>query len=392
MKILFVVPRYSLTNKKDHGYLFPIGLGYISSSIKKAGHEVECLNLNHFDGTTEEIITNALDAKKYDCVCSGHTGIGYAIIEKIIKASHNHSTSPKVIIGGALITSEPELMLESLKPDFIVIGEGEKTIVELLDSIGNNGDLKKVNGIGYIDNGKPVFTPPREPIPDLDSLPIPDFDGFGFEEKLENTCSSEVLSSALDYPRPYPILGSRSCPFQCTFCYHSVGSKYRTRSIDNIIKEIESAIKKYKINCVILYDDLLSVDKVRVMEFCKRMKKIKNNLPDDFKWSCQLWVTTVGAELLGVLKESGCVLVGMGFESYSPVVLKSMKKYITPEQIDNAINACYNAGMPITGGFIFGDVAETKETAKETLDYWRNHGDGQLQLGFIQPYPGSAGG
>ena len=125
------------------------------------------------------------------------------------------------------------------------------------------------------------------------------------------------------------------------------------------------------------------------MEFCKRMKKIKNNLPDDFKWSCQLWVTTVGAELLGVLKESGCVLVGMGFESYSPVVLKSMKKYITPEQIDNAINACYNAGMPITGGFIFGDVAETKETAKETLDYWRNHGDGQLQLGFIQPYPGS---
>ena len=390
MKILFIIPRYNLTNEKNYNYVFPLGLGYISSVIKEAGYEIDCLNLNHFEGTIEGIIEKKMNKKKYDIVCSGHTGIGYSIIEKIVRAVHDHPSSPKIIIGGALITSEPELMLKSLNPDFIVISEGEKTIVELLKCLEKNEDLEKVNGIGYRNNdGKTIFTKPREPIENLDSLPIPDFEGFGYNEKLEHTYSSEVLANALDYPRPYYILGSRSCPFQCTFCYHSIGSKYRVRSIENIICEIDLAIKKYRINCLILYDDLFSTNKERVYEFCKRIKEITNKLPE-FKWSCSLWVTTVNTELLKTLKDAGCVIVGMGFESYSSKVLRSMNKPITPQQIDNAVRACNKASMPITGGFIFGDVAETKETAKETLDYWKNNGDGQLQLGFIQPYPGSA--
>ncbi len=388
MKILLIIPRYNLTDKVDFQYVFPLGLGYISSALKKAGYDVDCLNLNHLGGKIEDLTKKSLDKTKYDIVCTGHIGIGYSIIEKITNASRSHGSKPKIILGGTLITSEPELMLDSLKPDFIVIGEGEITIVELLKCIKNKSDFKKVDGIAYIDkDGKAIFTKPRELIKDLDSLPSPDFEGFEFEKYL-NEGSVDPLYSIMDFPRTYPILGSRGCPFQCTFCYHSIGERYRTRSVDNIIKEISYAIKKYKINSLFIFDDLFAANKLRLADFCTKLKELTKDIPD-FKWSCSLWVSTIDREVLTMVKESGCSLVGLGFESYNKKVLQSMKKQITTEQIDNAIKLCFELQMPITGNFIFGDVAETVETAKETIDFWKENCKGQIQLGFIQPYPGS---
>ncbi len=408
MKILLVIPRYNLSNKTNYQYNFPLGLGYISAVLKKAKYDVDCLNLNHLNGKTEELVFRQLNKKKYDIVCSGHTGIGYVVIEKILKAAKNHPSKPKTIVGGALITSEPELMLKSLHPDFVVVGEGETTIIELLKCLEKKRNLSKINGIGYIKNKKPFFTKPknkkpfftkpRELIMDLDSLPLPDFEGFGYEEKLKNQSNSYFLYGEFDYPRSYPILASRGCAFQCTFCYHSIGRKYRERQIDSVIKELEIAIKKYKINAIEIYDDLFSVNKERVYEFCKKIKKLIKNTPWKIKWTCQLVVAGVDKKLLKTLKDAGCTVVGFGFESYSEKVLKSMKKPITPQQIDNVIKLSREVGIGIQGNFIFGDVAETKETAYKTLNYWKKITkgigyiplDSSIRIGFIQPYPGSA--
>ncbi len=386
MKILLVIPRYNLTNKIDNEYTFPLGLGYISAVIKQAGYELDCLNLNHFNGLTEDLITRRLDTKRYDIVATGHIGIGYAIIEKILNTVKNHESKPKTILGGALITNEPKLIFESLKPDFAVLGEGEITIVELLDSLEKNKDLKKVNGIIYRNkNNETIFTKPRELIEDLDSIPAPDFESLGFEKKLENMGANEIF----DNPKIYPVLCSRGCPFQCTFCHHCLGIKYRTRSIDNVMEELREAVKKYKINLIMLYDDLFSINKDRLYNFCKEIKKLLKEISWDCKWFCQLSVHNVDREMLRILKDSGCYAISYGFESYSPEVLKSMKKPITPKQIDNAIKLTKEYGLGINGGFIFGDVAETKETAKETLDYWKKNCKGLIGLTFIQPYPGS---
>lgn len=389
MKILLVIPRYSLTNKSSYQYIFPLGLAYISAILKKHSYDVDCLNLNHLNGKTEILITNQLNKKKYDIVCSGHIGIGYSIIEKIVKTTRQHQSNPKIILGGTLITSEPKLMLKALRPDFVVIGEGEITIIELLKCLEKKGNLKKINGIGYIKDTKPFFTKPRELIKDIDSLPLPDFEGFGFEEKLKHQ-TNEALFGEFDYPRPYPILASRGCPFQCTFCYHSLGPKYRERSIDNVIEEFKIAIKKYKINAIHIYDDLFSINKKRLYKFCKEIKKLIKNTPWEIKWSCQLSVRGIDKKLLKTLKDSGCNVASFGFESYSEKVLKSMKKPITPQQIDNAIKLSREVGIGIQGNFIFGDIAETKETAYKTLNYWKKITKGQIRIGFIQPYPGSA--
>ncbi len=393
MKILLVIPRYNLTNKVSYRYNFPLGLAYISAILKKHNYDVDCLNLNHLNGKIEILITKQLDKKKYDLVCSGHFGggVGYIIMEKIVKTARKHQSNPKTILGGTLITSEPKLMLKYLKPDFIVIGEGERTIIELIKEIQKNEpNFSKINGIGYKNKyGRLTLTKSRKVVKNINFLPLPDFEGLGFNKLVENT-SGRDMHGFVSHPRVYPILASRGCPFQCTFCYHSIGPKYRERLIDNVVEELKIAIPKYKINSVIIYDDLFSINKKRLYEFCKKIKELFKKIPWECKWICQLSVLNISKKILKTLKNSGCCMISFGFESYSSKILKSMRKPITPKQIDNAIKLSREVGMAFQGNFIFGDIAETKETAFETLNYWKKNTRGEILLNFIQPYPKSA--
>jgi radical SAM superfamily enzyme YgiQ (UPF0313 family) len=310
-------------------------------------------------------------------------------MEKITITSKNHPSKPKTILGGAIITSEPKLMFESLKPDFAIIGEGEITIVELLNAVKNNKPLEKVNGIIYQKNNQTIINHPRDSIKNIDQLQFPDFGGMEFEKQLDNMSANNSPYGLLDYPRVYPIMCSRGCPFQCTFCYHCLGIKYRERSIENVMKELKTNLNKYKINIIAIYDDLFSINKERLYKFCDEIKKLINELDWECKWTCQLSVRNVDDEMLIKLKDAGCYAVSFGFESYSKKVLSSMKKPITPELINNSVQLTKKHKMVVQGNFIFGDRAETKETAKETLDYWKKNCSEQVYLGFIQPYPGS---
>jgi len=393
-KVLILMPRFQITTKITYNYMIPLGLLYISSTIKREGYAVNSININHMEGTISEIMKKELDKEKYDVVCTGLVGgPNYPIVEKIVNSAKEHASRPKIIIGGALITSEPELMFSSLGIDFGVLGEGEITIIELLESIRRGvKEPKKIRGIMYKENsGKIIITDKRESIGDLTSIPYPDFEGFEFSKYLKHMSSNQqVYNQSYDYPLPYPLLSSRSCPFQCTFCYHSIGYAYRERPISDVINEIKKAIKDYKTNILAIYDDMFSYKKERLYEFCNEINKINKEIPWKLKWSCQLSVANLDRNLLKTMKEAGCELISYGFESYSQKVLDSMRKPITPEKIDFAIKTTLAEKIGILGNFIFGDVAETKETVKQTLDYWKKNCHGQLALGFIQPLPGSA--
>ncbi|MDD5012057.1 MAG: radical SAM protein [Candidatus Nanoarchaeia archaeon] len=388
-QILLVVPRYNYTTRANFSYNFPLGLAYISAVLKKAGYNLDIINLNHHEGTIEQLIQNALEKKQYDFVCTGNNTLGFSVIEKIINIVKNHNSKPKLILGGPIVTSEPELMIKLLKPDIGVIGEGEATILDLLKCFETNGDLNKIKGIVYLDKeGNAIITEKREFIEDIDSIPYPDFGGLEFEKFVGNNfCNSNYIYNCLDYPRTYPLLASRGCPFSCSFCWHS--EKNRKRSIKNIMKELEFAIEHYKINNILIYDDCFSATKDRVYEFCKELKKLSKKFNQEIKWTCQLMVFSVDYDLLRTMKDAGVETISYGFESFSPAVLRSMRKPITPEQIDKTFHDTLKAGIGVQANFIFGDVAETNETAKETLSWWEKNAPGQVGLGFIKPYPGS---
>ncbi len=383
MQSLIIVPKYNpRIYGKDYTYLFPISFGYIIAAIKKAGHPIDCLNLNHCIGIKKPI-SETLNKKKYDNVLLGSDTSGYHTLNLIIKNVRKHSSNPKIVLGGPILTSEPVLMFNHLDIDFGVIGEGEETIVEFLDG-------KKINtikGLAYRKEGKSFFNEPREVVGDLGKLPFPDYDSMGFQEFLENMkASHSFFYTVIDYPKCYYVMGSRSCPYQCTFCWNH--GRYRERPIKEIIGEMEMAVEKYKINLFYLIDECVAINKSRLIELCGKIQELRKKISWEIKWICTLRVDVVTTEILKLLKQSGCCMVSYGFESYSPKVLKSMKKGITPEQIRFAIKETLKNKMGLQGSFIFGDIAETAETAETTLDFWAKCG-AQFNIGFIRPYPNS---
>lgn len=382
------------TEKGDFNYNIPIGLAYISAFLKQNGHDVQYLNLNHCDGIVEVLIKDKMSKESYDFVITGGISPFCADIKNCVDSVRRCSSRTRIILGGGLISSQPEIMFNLLQPDYGVIGEGELTITELFECLENKGDINSVNGLIFRNTeGQIILTKPRDPINNLDLLPWPDYEGLGFDEYLDHMLPSDVYTySIFDKPRVYPIIASRSCPFSCTFCFHPLGKKYRKRSIDNIMAELEYAIKKYNINIIVFFDELFANDRSRMYDFCRRITEFLKTIPWEVKWYCAMRVDILDEEMITIMKNSGCFSLSLGLESYSAPVLKSMNKKITPKQIDDALRLCHHHKMGFTGNFIFGDTAETTETYHETMKYWKENNaiiGNQVVLGLITLYQGS---
>ncbi|MEI6564870.1 MAG: radical SAM protein [bacterium] len=372
MRILVVAPE---------GLIFPIGIGYIIAVWKRAGHHVDAINLSFSSGWE-------IRKGDYDFVATGGLACHLTALRAILCKAQ--AAGVPTILGGGIVTSEPELMATALRPNYCVLGEGEDTAVELLAALEAGRDPEQVSGVGFFRDGVFITSPHRKPILDLDRLPTPDMDALGFPQLLDQMRPSDMYSLDLfDHPRSYPLLGSRSCPYSCTFCYHPLGQKYRQRSLDSIMAELADAIPRYRINVVEILDELFAVNSDRLIEWCRRLRELTQTVPWQVRWSCQLRVDRLSDALLATLKESGCFCVSFGFESYSDTVLRSMEKHITPEQIHKAVHMTLSRRISLQGNFIFGDKAETRETAEETLSFWREHSESGIMLGFIHPYPNS---
>jgi anaerobic magnesium-protoporphyrin IX monomethyl ester cyclase len=402
LKVCIILHRFNKSSfvydenstEKKYDYMMPVGLSYITSYLKKNNFDVDFINLNHREGLIKDIIAKEFKNNKYDFVFIGSVSVYYPNIRDCIKYIRDISPNTKIVAGGGLVSSQPEIIFDLIKPDFIIIGEGEQTSVELLNCAIGDNDFSHVNGLGYKNNdGNLIVNDPRHPIMDLDSLPFPDHDNDGFNEYLDHLLPSDYVAfDRFDNPRYYPILMSRSCPYNCTFCYHPIGQKYRQRSIDNIMSEIIYVTKKYKINIFIGYDELFSNDEKRIIEFCKKFNDFRKTISWDIQWNFSLRVDNVNDKIVKIMKEAGCFMISLGLESYDHNILKSMKKHITPQQIDNAVRIITDNDVAIQGTFIFGDPAETMNSVKNTLNYYKHNRNilrSGVQLGFIMLFQGS---
>ena len=382
MNFLFITPKY--VNRGQY-YNFYFGLAYVSSYMKHKGYNVFCLNTNHYDAPLEQQLSKYIDNNQIDVICTGGMSTHFNEINKVLDAAKKINPEIITVVGGAIITSDPKLALENMQIDFGIIGEGEETMAYLADAICNERDLNQVKSIAYFDTkNELIITEHRPPISDLDALPIPDYEGFEYGIFLNLLTPSDIILFSLrDEVRPAFISASRSCPFSCTFCYHPLGKKYRQRSLDNVFREIDYLIEKYDINILLLMDELFSIDKERMCEFAERIKGY------DLIWMPQLRVTDVNETVLKILKESGVFGISYGIESMNDMILKSMKKKTTKVQIENALKLTYDAKIAIQGNIILGDPAETEETVKESIDWWKNHPQYGISMFMISTIPNS---
>lgn len=372
MNYLFVMPKGAA--KSSGGYnVFPVGIAYVSAYFRKhSDNDVTTANLEFHGDSTHDALSNLIKKNNIDVICTSGLSRDYPKVKEVIDTAREINPSIITVVGGGIISSDPEPAMLALGADFGVIGEGEITLCELADALNNNRSCDGIPGLIFKKSDRYLVTPARAEIDDIDSIPLPDYDGFSFSEYM----------ASINHEAAY-VVASRSCPFSCTFCFHPSGKKYRQRSLENLFEEIDYLLTNYKVGHLVVSDELFAHDKSRVHDFCDLIAKY------NVRWTIQLRVCDVNPDLLGKMKQSGCYSVSYGLESADDSVLKSMKKHITAEQINSALQMTYDADLDIQGGFIFGDAAETTDTAARTLEWNAAHSHYALELNMIHIFPGT---
>lgn len=382
MKVLYIIPRYKTYGMEGH-YVMPMGILYVSAYVKHSRvADVYTLNLNHVMGEEYDIIESEIRNHNIDFVGIGGLSGEYKDLAHIVAYVRKISVNIIIQVGGGIMTADPEVtMLAMPEVNVGIIGEGELTSVELIEALRDGKDLSTVDGLIYRTTNGLRTTKPRKEIEDLDSLPFPDYEGFCYGEYLRN--NPDISDEGKRYSQ-VSVIGGRSCKYNCTFCFHPSGSKYRQRSIDSIFSEIDWLVSHYNITYLALREELFATDNERVRDFCNRMEKY------DFDWSIQLRIDNVNQELVNMLKNTRCRYIFIGVESAVNSILKSMHKGITVEHIEKALEMLHEAGLNSRSGVIMGDTMETEDTANQTIEWFMKHKDKyRMFLDMIIAFPGS---
>lgn len=386
MKIMLVVPRY--VERVNSYYQFPLGLGYIASAVKYAGHSVVCLNLNEIEEERiDSSLANILGVERPEILATGGLSGWASQVAHIFRLAKELAPNIKTVVGGGMLGGEPEPVMRSTCADFGVIGEGEATIVELLNSLENGAGPAGIEGLIYrcVDSDRLIRTKPRAALADLNFLPWPDYELLGYPSTLrQQTPTDSYAFFRHSKPRAIDMVTSRSCPFSCTFCFHPAGKVYRERDLDAFMMELTEYKCRYDINTVMVVDELFSLRRDRLLDFCKKIR------PLDVSWVVQLHVHSVDSETLGEMRSSGCVAISYGIESMDQTILSSMKKKSKVERIHTALQLTAQSGIAIQGNLIFGDAAETVETANNSLKWWLvNRRWSGVYVNMLEVWPGS---
>lgn len=376
-KVLLIAPSYIT---EPNTMYFPIGISYLCSYLEKKGVVVDGFNMNNFglekglDKLKEKISNN-----NYDVIGIGGLTIAFEQIDILVKELRK-LTNAQIVLGGGITACESDIVIKEIKPNYMVISEAELIFEELLLHISaqgvwkldKNGDIVYKNSESYS-------------VEKLDDLPFPNYEMMGIDKYIELQTGQEWRHHKTDpfIGKSIPISASRSCPFKCTFCYHAGMGKYRKHSVEYAIKFIKTLKEKYSVSHYSIYDELFSLNKKRVLEFCEGIKNL------NITFECQLRVDQIDLEMLLLMKEAGCTEISYGIESGSDKIIDSMQKKITTKQIENALNLTRKARIGIQGNFLYGDPLETEETIEESLNFQEKNKLYFNDWSMVIPYPGT---
>jgi anaerobic magnesium-protoporphyrin IX monomethyl ester cyclase len=362
----------------------PIGLAYVAALLEQL-HNVSIIdapteglrNLEQVDGATYRVglsnkeIANRIKQWSPDVVGINIPFAGWCKtafeVASIVKGIDKDIVT---ILDGQHPSARPAECLMQANTDFVVIGEPEKTIFELTGLLeqGNVEALKKVRGIAFIKNEKTFITPPRPPIQDIDSLPFPARHLLPMEAYFAAVKKNPLRG---EIHKPWTtMLTSRGCPYHCVFCsVHTVmGRKWRGRSPENVVDEIEQLVHTYRIKQIDFGDDNMTLDKRRIETICNLI--VKKGL--DIEWFTPNGVRadTLDENLLRKMKTSGCKKIRVAPESgVQRVVNKIIKKNLNLKEVERAVVFSKKVGIKVGCFFVIGLIGETKEEIEETINY-----------------------
>lgn len=369
-----------LLNPPNTGYYYrlgafypPLGVAYLSSMLKRAGHQTRIVDMN-----AEKFDLRKENYEDYDLVGISVDTVRSNIAYKIANCIKKRSKNTIVVFGGPHASAEVKEILRNKIADYVVIGEGEESFLNLVENINNKEMYPEIPGVAYLkDDELKVF--PGKFINDLDTIPFPDREGL----PLKN------YKTKFDGKPATSLITSRGCPFNCEFCSASqfMGIKWRKRSVENVIEEIKLLVKKFNYKSLIFFDDNFTMDPNRVIKISEEI--LRNDLKISW-WAFSRADEIIGHEdMIDVMAKSGCKMLFVGFESADDAILKEYNKKLTSSIAMSVSKILKKYKIDLFASFIFGALGETVESINKTLKLAKKLGASIVQFSILTPYPGT---
>ena len=358
----------------------PLGLAYVAATLEKEGYGVKIIDASA-KGYNQEDIFRRIREDKYDIIGITMLTPMFKCSIETAKTARQAASGAKIVAGGIHPTVLP---LETLKGnpeiDFVIIGEGEITMIELVKVLENNSDINKINGVGFRTNGNIVINNARPLIKDIDNVPLPS------RHLLPMECYKMTVSRSRNR-RCYTIIVARGCPYRCTYCSHPFGRTFRHHSAERILQEIELLINIYEAGEINFEADTLTINREFLKSLCQGI--IQSGFNKRIRWTCQARVDTVDKETLKLMYEAGCWEISYGVESGSQRLLDVIKKDFTLEQVEQAFQLTKDRGISIRAFFMLGLPTETRRESLETINFAKKLDAAWTQFTITTPYPGT---
>lgn len=383
--LLIVPPGGYYADRWQKGTLMPpLGIGYIAAAAERAGFSVKILDAHLHRLSLQQL---ARELRAANPLAVGVTFTTETRFEgfAVLKLARQVLPDALVIAGGPHVSLAAEDTIVNIRAlDAVVRGEGELTIVELLQAVREGEPLWRVKGLSLLRDQKPVHTEDQRPIQDLDGTPFP----------ARHLYDLAAYNFVLDVPglglkKFSNLMTSRGCPFDCNFCSSTImwGSRCRLRSAESVIAEIEELVERYEAQALWIFDDTFNTNPHRVERICEGILTRGWKLP----WFCEVRVDTMSKQLLQKMKRAGCYCIGFGVESGSQRILDEViKKNLNLEKVHELMAWCEELGVLPNPFFIFSHPTETIEDARLTMDLIKRYKDrSRASMALLHIYPGT---
>jgi len=369
MNVLLICPKPEISTRTDSA---PLGILSIATYLKEKGHTVKFIDRETDKYDVEKIVREFKP---------GIVGIAVMSTKAIPDALHictmvkGHGIP--VVWGGTFTSLIPELVLKSGKVDYVVMGEGEITMLELINAITANTPFRDIDGLAFVENGEIVINKDRS-FTDLAEFPVIDWSLVD---------PAKYFRAYFGCEKMIYLYGSKGCPGQCTFCmnkkYHRC--TYRRRPMEYVLREIDYLVKNCGLDGVYFSDENCCGTKTEMLDFCCKIKD--SGL--DFVWGCQTRINGFSEEDFKVMYDAGCRWIYFGIESGSKERLAKIKKGIAYDKILETVTNCYNAGIVAISGFIIGFPDENEQELRQTIELAKKMPFTMWAFHHFIPVPGS---
>lgn len=381
MSILLTHAYYLFEDDKEQKIMKPyppLGILYISSYLQENGIENDLYDSTFYSSQEQLHFIKEKQPKVIAIYTNLMTKLNVIKLVNEIKRNECYG-NPKIILGGPDITYNCENYLK-IGVDFLIIGEGEETMLELYNAISNNLPYKEIPGIAYLDNSKLVKTPARIKMKDLSLLPLPNRKAIPVEKYL-NTWKRYHGKSSMT------VSTQRGCPYTCKWCSTAVyGQSYRRRPADLVAKELKTLKEEYNPDSIWFVDDVFTVSHKWLRNFHQEVMKQDAIIP----FECITRAERLNDEILQLLKEAGCYRIWIGAESGSQKIIDAMDRRVEVNVVKTAIQKTNNLGIE-TGTFIMlGYPGEDEKDIKDTVKYLKEANPTHFTITVAYPIKGTS--